>query len=122
VIDEEVDVDGKKSGEMSINTKYLILGDEPKAGSRENSKSTLLDSWTAIRTEAQTLGVKIINVNDFLDYMGYKSEERTVNLGNRAKGSDFKARLPDGVQRVAPGSKISKDPRKPAVSSKQKAS
>ncbi|MBI3838886.1 MAG: hypothetical protein HY288_13265, partial [Planctomycetia bacterium] len=121
VIDEEVTDDGKKSGEMSINTKYLILGDEPKVVAGEGGKSTLLESWTAIRTEAQTLGVKVVNVNDFLDYMGYKPEERTVNLGNRAKASDFKARLPGGVQRVIPGSALPRDPRKPASTSKQKA-
>jgi hypothetical protein len=122
MIDEEVADDGKKTGEMSINTKYLILGSEPAAGDKEGAKSTLLDSYSAIRSEAQTLGVKIINVGDFLDYMGYKPEERTINLGAGAKSGDFKARLPDGVQRVAPGSKAPRDPRRPAATSKQKAS
>ncbi|HEV3136764.1 MAG TPA: hypothetical protein VGZ26_02650, partial [Pirellulales bacterium] len=121
VIDEEVADDGKKSGEMSINTKFLILGDEPKPGEGESAKA-LLESWTAINTEAQTHGVKTIPMYEFLDYMGFKPEERTVKLGPGAKGSDFKARLPDGVQRIGPGSKIPRDPRKPAVSSKQKAS
>jgi hypothetical protein len=121
VIDEEVTDEGKKSGEMSINTKYLILGTAPEPGATTNGKS-LLESYSAISGEAQTLGVKTININEFLDYMGFKPEERTVELGPKAKSTDFKPRLPDGVQRVAPGSKTPRDLRNPTPDSKKKAS
>ncbi len=107
VIDEEVDGD-KKTGEMSINTKYLVLGSPPGTGDEGK-----LSSYSDIRGEAQTLGVKILNAKDFLDYMGYKPQDRTVNLGKHAKSNDFKPRLPEGVQRSAPGSKMPRDLRRP---------
>ena len=95
VIDAEVDETGKRTGQMSINTKYLVLGKEPVSEGKINA-------YSDIRSEAQTLGVRTIPLMEFLDYMGFKAEERTVQLGKDAKGSDFKPRLPGGVQRVLP--------------------
>jgi hypothetical protein len=111
VIDEEISDDNKKTGRMSINTKYLVLGDPPTDEGK-------IKYYSEISSEAQTLGVKRIPVNEFLDYMGYKAEDRTVNLGRNANPDDFKPRLPDGRQRVLPGSATPKDLRKPAASKK----
>jgi hypothetical protein len=112
IIDEEVTDSDKKTGEMSINTKYLVLGDPPKDEAK-------LKNYTEIRSEAQTLGVKIIRVKDFVDYLGYKPEDRTVNLGHKANPNDFKPRLPDGVQRTMSSGRTMKDLRKtPAPSDK----
>ena len=111
VIDAEIDDHGKRSGEMSINTKYLVLGKEPTTEGKINS-------YSEIRGEAQTLGVKTISLNEFLDYMGFKSEDRTVRLDKDAVSSDFKARLPEGVQRVRPVDR--KQERRNAVPTTQK--
>ncbi len=95
VVDAEVDASGKRTGQMSIETKYLVLGKEPTSEGKINA-------YSDIRGEAQTLGVKTIPLAEFLDYMGFKSEERTVRLDKDSKSSDFKPRLPGGVQRVLP--------------------
>jgi hypothetical protein len=108
VIDEEIALDGTKTGEMSINTKYLVLGKPPKA----EKDSPMLQGWSDIHGEANTLGIKTIDVYEFLDYMGYEPQERTVGLGAKSKSSDFKPRLPEGVQRVLPGDR-SRDLRRP---------
>jgi hypothetical protein len=101
IIDEEVGADGKKTGEMSIDTKYLVLGKEPKI-TGAGDKDTKLRSYIDIRGEASVLGVKTISVNEFLDYMGYKVQDRTVNLGRKANPIDFTPRFPDGIQRKSP--------------------
>ncbi|MEX0979198.1 MAG: hypothetical protein WDZ48_10115 [Pirellulales bacterium] len=106
IIDAEVGDDGTRSGQMSINTKYLVLGDRPDDTSKDR------ESYGAILGEAQTLGVKTINVAEFLDYMGYQDDHRTVGLGSSAKASDFRPRLPGDVQRIVPGSTLPRDPRK----------
>ena len=111
-IDAEVGTDNKRSGKMSINTKFLVLGDEPSPEGKTNT-------YGEIRTEAQTLGVRIVSVNEFLNYMGYKSEERTVRLGKEANPADFKARLPEGVQRVRAGTTPAPDQRKKAPTSEK---
>jgi hypothetical protein len=109
IIDAEVAEDGTRTGEMSVNVKYLVLGDKPGPDSKD------LTGYSEIFQEAQTLGVKWINVQEFLDYVGYKDEHRAVQFGRGAKASDFKPRLPDGRQRIVPGSAPPKDVRKPHV-------
>jgi hypothetical protein len=113
IIDAEVTADGQRTGQMSINTKYLVLGDRPDA---EKSKDR--DAYGIIYGEAQKLGVKTLNVDEFLDYMGYKDEQRTVTLGRDARESDFRPRLPGDRQRVLPGSATPKDLRKPRGAAK----
>ena len=44
--------------------------------------------------------------------MGYKPEDRTVNLESDAKRQDFQPRLPEGVQRVRIGSTPAQDQRR----------
>jgi hypothetical protein len=109
IVDAEVAEDGARSGEMSVNVKYLVLGDKPEPDSKD------LSGYSEMFQEAQTLGVKTINVKDFLNYVGYKDEHRAVQFGRDAKASDFKPRLPEGRQRIMPGSAPPKDVRKPHV-------
>jgi len=104
VVDAEVTDDGKVSGKLSINTKYLIYGDEPHG-------EAAVTAYGEMKSEAQTLGVHLTKVNDFLDYMGYKPEDRTVQLGKKSKSSDFKARMPD-VQRTSHGLTAPRDLRR----------
>jgi hypothetical protein len=106
IVDAEVTNDGTRSGQMTINTKYLVLGDRPDERSKD------LDAYSTITDEAETLGIKSIDLAEFIKYMGYKDEHKTVTLGRFAKPSDFKPRLPDDVQRVIPGSTTPKDLRK----------
>jgi hypothetical protein len=110
VVDAEVADDGTRSGKLSINTKYLVLGDRPDDTSKDR------ESYGVILGEAQELGVKTLNVAEFLDYMGYKDENRTVSLGLGAKASDFRPRLPGDVQRIVPGNTLPRDPRKTRTS------
>ena len=88
----------------------LVRGDEPKAV----EGSATLAGWTEIQSEAQTLGTKTIHFREFLDYMGFEPQERSVKLGAKANPEEFKARLPEGVQRTQPGSERLRDLRPPA--------
>jgi hypothetical protein len=53
-----------------------------------------------------------------MNYMGYRPAERTVGLGKSAKPTDFKPRLPEGVQRVMPGARRKEGPRRTVGSDK----
>ncbi len=101
VIDAQV-VEGKKTGTMSLDTKYLVMGERPGAEGTTPNEGDIA-SFGEMITEAEKLGVKTIAVSEFLDYMGYKGQERTVNLGKAANPADFKPRLPTGTQRVIRG-------------------
>jgi uncharacterized protein (UPF0333 family) len=105
IIDAEASDEGVKSGQVSIETKYLILGTEPKGEGKINAYSEVFD-------EARNYGVKSMPVKEFMNYMGYRPEERTVGLGKSARPTDFKPRLPEGVQRVMPGARRKEGPRR----------
>ena len=97
VIDAEVTDKGQKNGAMTINTHYLVLGDNPvgkgKGSDSSAEKGNLAAAgYSDFENEAKTLPVKRMAVTDFLDLMGYRAEERTVRLDEEANPLDFKAK------------------------------
>jgi hypothetical protein len=108
-IDAELLDDGTLTGEMSVGTKYLIMGDTPsdKAMTPEMQKS-----WTRLQRQASDMGVKKLPLNQFLDYIGYEPTQRTVALDKDARAEDFKARMPD-VPRKSIGKTIDYTPIRP---------
>lgn len=65
---------------MTINTRYLIQGDAfPNGG----------DEYGKMLGQAKQLGVEVINVEKFLDYVGWKESSKVVNFGRDAKAEDF---------------------------------
>jgi hypothetical protein len=91
IIDAEVQEDGKRTGQMTVETRYLILGDQPT----EATGAKTLDEYGKIIGQAQKLGVAQMNLQQFLDMMGYQTEERTVELGRGANPRDFRAKSTD---------------------------
>jgi hypothetical protein len=87
-VDAYVTDDGKVEGEISANTRYLVLGDFPNAPTEAGHQA----SWQALNKEASSLGVETITVPEFLNQMGYKPQDRTVTLGAGATARDFPAR------------------------------
>ncbi len=84
-IDASVKEDGSFEGEMTVETRYLVLGDYPEKPSQANLRS----SWEAMTREASNLGVDTITLQEFLNQMGYKPLDRTVVLGSGSRASDF---------------------------------
>lgn len=105
VIDALIDDKGNivnragKPGRMTIHTRYLVLGDPP-SGADKN----MLDAFTAMSTQADTLGVEKISVTRILEFIGYDGKERSVALGKSARAADFKAKPTGGVIRSSNGS------------------
>jgi hypothetical protein len=86
VVDAEVLDDGKMQGDLTGNTRYLVLGEPPL-------QRAVLNSFSQMKGDAATLGVQEIALNVLLDQMGYKSETRTLPLGRRRGG-----RLPEAEE------------------------
>jgi hypothetical protein len=82
VIDAEVDAAGNRVGEMTVNTRYLILGERPdeKSGARNPAA---LAGYSDLYSEATTKGVELMPLARFLGLMGYKAGSKTVQLGGR---------------------------------------
>lgn len=96
IIDAEVDATGKRTGTMTINTRYLIMGDPPE-------EEAALLTYSEIQTEAQRLGVEDINVAQFLDHVGWKDPKRVLVFGLGGNAEDIPPDAPDGGRAVAPG-------------------
>jgi hypothetical protein len=97
VVDCEVDEKGKKVGDISIQTKYLILGDNPG----EKGDSASVGAYSKLLNEADNLGVQKISLKELLGRMGYKSQAHVVNFGPGLNPSDFKPKPESGVNRVS---------------------
>jgi hypothetical protein len=86
-VDAFVDEEGKTSGSLSIDTRYLIVGQRPT----DKSGAQSLSAYVNMIGESQRLGIEQMSVRDLLDYMGYKGEVKTQTLGKYASPEDFKS-------------------------------
>ena len=88
---------GDIEGEMTVDTRYLILGKHPE-DSRDPSKAAR-DAFQKMSAEADTLNIEVITLDDFLRLMGWQSGHRAVQVGKGARRSeDFPARAAQNVQ------------------------
>lgn len=110
-IDNEVDDDGKRirymkfpndfidHGEgvpgIDVNTKFLVLGEIPDIAlaAKDEDKDRIgriLKHRKALGDEAKQQGVRVVNLNDFLSWIGYQPQ-RKLFVPGAEKGYDLKA-------------------------------
>jgi hypothetical protein len=72
---------------LSARTKFLIIGDmdDPAEFSGQPDKQTLatqiLDEQKALIDEARLYGIRVVRLNDFLEYIGWKPQQRLWQPG-----------------------------------------
>lgn len=121
VIDTEVmDTGLRDEGKMSVNTRYVVMGDSSGKG---NLAIKDLDQYEKTRTaffnEMTQFAVEKISVQQLLDMMGWKPEEKTTGLGG-VMDSGFTKRTPASkpAPAAAPGAEepaAEAPPKKPAA-------
>lgn len=84
IVDARVDKDGKRQGEMTLNTRYLILGESPSI----TSSAELLKDFTDATREATRLNIETISLRKFLEMVGWKHESKVVDH-NGSNDEDF---------------------------------
>ncbi|MEQ8788403.1 MAG: hypothetical protein RIC55_18985 [Pirellulaceae bacterium] len=82
IIDAEVDEQGRRTGTVSIQTRYLVVGNRPS----EKSDAAVTNAYTNLIGQADELGIEKISVQKLLEMMGHRPEARTQTLG-RGGGS-----------------------------------
>jgi hypothetical protein len=99
IIDAEVGEDGRPQGTMTVDTRYLVLGQRPT----EKNAPEVTAAYTTMIGRAQEVGVEQISVDKLLGMMGYVGKVGTVGMGDRATssgvtppstGSTFRERTP----------------------------
>jgi hypothetical protein len=88
-VDAEPGKDGTVEGQMTVDTRYLILGKYPE--STVSSDDGQRKAWENMSKAADQLGIETISLDEFLTLMGWKPDRRTVDLGNTARPDDFPA-------------------------------
>jgi hypothetical protein len=104
VIDAELRPDGTRVGDISVNTRYFVEGEKPS----DITSQDMQKQFNAFDLDRERHGVEKISVDKLLSLMGWKAEEKTVELaGNRS--SDFRSKRapgktqPVGSQAPQPG-------------------
>jgi hypothetical protein len=96
VIDAEADSeDNKVTGQITPETRYLILGPMGAEKSREG--------WAGFQAKAKQLGVEPIGVDKFLDHIGYRDPNEVVRFGHNSNVETMRPQVPDGGVPVSKG-------------------
>ncbi len=82
VVDAQVSATGERTGEMSIETRYIVIGKKPASRTAVEGGA---EAYEKLRSEAKNLGVTEMSLDRFLADMGYQSIGRTVMLGENAE-------------------------------------
>lgn len=94
VIDAELLEDGTVAGKMTVNTRFLVQGERPT----ERTNPDLRDGHTELTSQAGSLGVETISLENLLDRMGYYKDQTVVPLqgggtgGSGGQNSNFRPR------------------------------
>lgn len=79
-VDAELTATGELLGKMDLNTRYIVVGDEP---------TDYADKYGGMRDDAIDLGIEILTLDKFLDHVGFTGVTRIVPFGRRARPEDF---------------------------------
>ncbi|MDA0832322.1 MAG: hypothetical protein O2955_18860 [Planctomycetota bacterium] len=88
-IDNEVDDLGNRTGDgISIETKFLVMAQLPDPSQSPDPKEQqtglrVLKEADKMVKEARESGVRRVSLNDFLDYVGYKPQQRSWVPGEK---------------------------------------
>lgn len=73
VIDADIDESGKQTGSMTINTRYVVMGERP-AGATATAEAVQV--YSGAQKKAYDLGIEKISLQKLLDMLGYQHAER----------------------------------------------
>ena len=77
VIDCDVNEKGKRTGDISVNTNYLVCCERPT----DKGQPEMLTAYIHITTEAERLGVRMISLADLKEQMGYRNPAPVSRFG-----------------------------------------
>jgi hypothetical protein len=93
LIDAEVDDAGKETGQMTLDTRYLVVG-------QENDLN--IEKLGQMKARAEELGVEILSLPKFLDHVGWKNTNRVLRYGSD-QYRNFQPPTPDGGRKHSTG-------------------
>ena len=86
--------DGRMEGNLNVNTRWLVIGDEFKilGGTLDAATEVMGKRRVELEQQAKSMGVSRINLDKLMGYLRGSNVEDVVPLGNATRASDFKRR------------------------------
>jgi hypothetical protein len=84
VVDCELDEQGKKFGEITANTRYIVVGDTPDKASSETIKNN-----GEILRDADRYHVQVMKLGEFKQQMDYHKSSSVEHFSGASSGSDL---------------------------------
>jgi len=100
VIAEDLSPDGKSTGKMTADTRWLVVGQKFDVNGAEDLDPKIKEfrsKYADMQSRARGLAVSQINLDKLLSWIRSAGEDRSVPLGNAARGSDFIGAKPSRV-------------------------
>ena len=103
---EEVLPDGRSQGQMSVDTRWLVIGEqyEESPNAAENAQATAYrQKYADITKRARGLGVSQMNLDKLMNWLRSSSDERSIPFGAAARASDTdeQTRVPSSLAPVS---------------------
>jgi hypothetical protein len=86
VVDADLQPDGKQTGTMTVDTRYLIIGPAPLKR----------EPYDAMIKTAEQLGVERIGIDKFLDHIGWRDPKQVMRFGHGSNVETIAPAIPDG--------------------------
>ena len=83
--------DGRMEGNLNVNTRWLVIGDEFKilGGTLDAATEVMGKRRVELEQQAKSMGVSRINLDKLMGYLRGSNVEDVVPLGNATRASDF---------------------------------
>jgi hypothetical protein len=91
VVDCYLDEKGRQIGNMSVNTRFLVLGEAPN----ERGQAAMIAGFTKMQKEAEGLGIQKIQLADMLQRMGWKNRTPIIHFGRNVNPKEFAPKSED---------------------------
>lgn len=91
IVDAWTDDKGEIHGQITVNTRYLVLGEQPG----ERGAAGTIAGFTKMVGEAEKLGIQKIPLPDLLQRMGWRNQSPVIRYGAGANPADFRPKADD---------------------------
>jgi hypothetical protein len=99
----QIDAAGNRSGGLTKDTRWLVMGDVPEATGGDDDRSRQLSNAVAaigqFKAEADRLGVGQIGIDKLLGYLKNANEALTIPLGRSAGEDALRPQAEPGSQK-----------------------
>lgn len=93
----------QRQGEITVNTRYLVLGEAPGAREDQQISQSDADNFSRMLGDAERFRLQKISVEELMSRMGWKHRAPVVTYGRGANPADFRAKHPDDVVPTSTG-------------------